>query len=151
MNASDLDSPEFPDAGDDFLADDAIPTTLAPLLRHIAEEVFPELDDCLAFLDEWVAREQPADGDPVAREAHQRRLGGVQTCFRGAPVQAGVQPYLIYLLRRVDRFIDGLEAAPRQVLEDYLASLGLARLRVGERGYSVGRRNNIEVWEIAAR
>jgi glutathione S-transferase len=151
MNAGDLDSPEFPAAGDDFLADDAIPATLEPLLRHIAEEVFPELDDCLTFLDQWIEREQPQDGDPVAREAHQRRLGGVQTSFRGAPVQAGVQPYMIYLLRRVDHFIAGLDAPGRQAVEDYLQAVGLARLRVGSRGYSVGRRNNIEVWEISGR
>ena len=150
MNASDLDSPEFPDAGDDFLADDAIAPTLQPLLRHIAEEVFPELDDCLAFLDQWVAREQPQDGDPVARAAHQRRLGEVSTHLRGVELVAGVQPYMVYLLRRVDRFIDSLAAGPRQAVEDCLAECGLSGLRVGQRGYSVDRRNNIEVWEIPA-
>ena len=37
MTAPGLDTPEFPGYGDAYVADDAIPTTLEPLLRQIAE------------------------------------------------------------------------------------------------------------------
>lgn len=148
MNASDLDSPEFPEAGDDFLPDDAVPATLEPLLTHMAEEIFPELDDALAFLDRWIAEQRPADGDPVAPAPHQRRIGALQTQFRGVPVQAGVQPYMVYLLARVEALLASLDEGARAALLGYLEGFGLAGVRLGERPYSVDRRNHIEVWAI---
>ena len=147
MTAPGLDVPEFADYGAEFVLDDAIPATLEPLLAHIAQEIFPELTDKLAFMDAHVADIQPQDGQPVAAKPHQRHVGQVETRFRGASVNAGVEPYLVYVLRRADRVVEQLDDAGRAKVLDDLGRFGLARALPGKRGYSVGRRNHIEVWE----
>jgi glutathione S-transferase len=147
MTAPDLDSPEFPDVPDEFAPNDSIPATLEPLLAHIAAEIFPELEDKLRFLDEWIAAHDPRDGVPVSDKPHQRRLGMVKTEFHGVPVEVGVEPYLVYVLRRADHVLDSLDEATRRRIVAELASRGLDRALIGKRGYSVDRRDHIEVWE----
>jgi glutathione S-transferase len=147
MNAPDLDSPEFPDQAAELFEHDAIPATLEALFAHIAAEIFPELTDKLTFLDEWIATHRPQDGAPVTEKPHQRRLGVVSTQFRDVPIDAGVEPYLVYVLRRVDRVLAALPAAEKARVDAALTTLGLQHARIGERRYSVARRNHIEVWE----
>ena len=151
MNVGDPDMPEFDGHAPAFLADDEIPATLAPLWQHMAAEIFPELTDKLAFLDRWVAQRCPEDGAAVSAKPHQRNIGAIQTQFRGVDIQAGVDPYLIYLLRRVDSFIAGLAPAEQASTRQFLQSVGLPAGLVSGRGYSVARRGNLEAWEIPAR
>ncbi|MCC5810392.1 MAG: glutathione S-transferase [Ectothiorhodospiraceae bacterium] len=147
MTAPGLDVPEFPDYGSDFVPDDQVPDTLKPLLEHIAGEIFPELTDKLAFMDAAIEQRQPGDGDPVSEKPHQRYIGMVDTHYRGATVQAGVEPYLVYVLRRADRALAACSAAERQRVETFLGGAGLERALIGDRDYSVDRREHIEVWE----
>jgi glutathione S-transferase len=148
MNSGDADVPEYPEHEAAFLAHDQIAPTLEPLFRHMAEEIFPELTDKLVFLDQWVATQRPADGEPVSPQAHRRSLGTVQSTFRGAEITTGIEPYLVYLLRRIDLVLARAPEAQRERVLGYLSSLGLGAAVLGERGYSVDRRNNIEVWQI---
>lgn len=147
MTAPGLDTPEFPGYGDDFLADDVIPETLEPLLRQIAEEIFPMLTDKLTFMDGLIAEYQPEDGQPVSPKPHQRYVGAVESAFRGVPVQAGVQPYLMYVLRKADDMLAASPVEDQTRVHEALAARGLARALPGERGYTVDRRNHIEVWQ----
>lgn len=147
MTAPGLDTPEFPGYGDDFVADDAIPETLEPLLRQIADEIFPMLTDKLAFMDGLIQEQQPEDGQPVSEKPHQRYVGAVETSFRGVPVQAGIQPYLVYVLRKADEALATAPGEDQRRVHEALADRGLAGALPGERGYSVDRRNHIEVWE----
>jgi glutathione S-transferase len=147
MTAPGLDTPEFPGYGDAYLADDAIPATLEPLLRQIADESFPMLTDKLAFMDALIQEHQPKDGQPVSPKPHQRYVGVVESSFRGVPVKAGVQPYLLYVLRKADRMLAESPTDEQTRVRQALASRGLAEALPGERGYTVDRRNHIEVWE----
>ncbi|MCK7545937.1 glutathione S-transferase C-terminal domain-containing protein [Marinobacter bryozoorum] len=149
MTAPGLDTPEFPDYGDDFLADDAVPETLEPLLQQIADEIFPMLTDKLAFMDNLVAEHQPEDGQPVSPKPHQRYVGAVETSFRGVPVQAGVQPYLLYVLRKADDMLAEGSTQEQARVRAALAERGLVDALPGDRGYTVDRRNHIEVWQRA--
>lgn len=146
MTAPGLDTPEFPGYGDDFLADDAIPKTLEPLLQQMADEIFPMLTDKLTFMDGLIAEQQPEDGHPVASKPHQRYVGAVETSFRGVPVQAGIQPYLLYVLRKADEMLAASPVEDQARVHEALAARGLAQALPGERGYSVDRRDHIEVW-----
>ncbi|QCF24862.1 glutathione S-transferase family protein [Hydrocarboniclastica marina] len=146
MTAPGLDTPEFPGYAPDFLPDDQIPETLEPLFGHIASEIFPMLTDKLALLDALVAEHDPQDGQPVAPKPHQRYVGMVETHFRGTPVQVGVQPYMLYILRRADQVLAGCNEEERARVNAALSDRGLANALPGERGYSVDRRNQIEVW-----
>jgi hypothetical protein len=149
MTAPGLDAPEFPDYGDGFLPDDAVPATLEPLLRQIAEEIFPMLTDKLAFMDNLVAEHQPEDGQPISPKPHQRYVGAVETAFRGVPVQAGVQPYLLYVLRKADDMLAESSVQDQARVREALAERGLVEALPGDRGYTVDRRNHIEVWQRA--
>lgn len=149
MTAPNLDVPELPDYEAAYVHGDAVPVTLEPLLRQMSEEMFPELTDKFAFMDAWVAQRQPRDREPVTEKPHQRRLDTVQTHFRGIPIESGVEPYLVYVLRRADRVMDDLDDTDRARVTGYLKKFGLERGLFGKRGYSVGRINNIEVWERA--
>lgn len=145
------DAPEFRDYPPEFLANDAVPATLEPLFAQIAEELFPELEDKLGFLDRWVAERRPRDGEPVSEKPHQRRIGLVASNFRGVPITVGVEPYLIYTLRRADRLLVALDAVEHARVREGLAQRGLQRALLGYRGYSVDRRDHIEVWQLEAR
>ncbi|HDZ07968.1 glutathione S-transferase family protein [Pseudohongiella sp.] len=148
MTAPGLDVPEFVDYGTDYFIDDSIPETLTPLFAHIADEIFPELTDKLVFMDVHVNHLQPADGQPVCDKPHQRYLGKIDTQFRGVPVTTGIQPYLLYLLRRADAVLQSLDETERSRVIAGLQRHGLDQALPGERGYSVDRRGHIEVWEI---
>ena len=61
-------------------------------------------------------------------------------------VKAGVQPYLLYVLGKADRMLAEGSAEEQARVREALAARGLAEALPGERGYSVDRRNHIEVW-----
>ncbi len=146
MCAPGLDLPDFAAYGSQFVADDQLPDTLAPLLDHIAEEIFPELTDKLALIDAVVKQRQPGDGEPVSEKPQQRHIGVVDTHYRGVPVQAGVDPYLRYVLQRADRILYTCTAPQRERVLACLRKHGLEGALPGERSYRVERREQIEVW-----
>ncbi|OFE13090.1 glutathione S-transferase [Pseudohongiella acticola] len=149
MTAPRLDAPEFTQYGTDYYANDSLPETLTPLFAHIAEEIFPELTSKLMFMDDHVNQLKPADGQPVSDKPHQRYIGVINTRFRDVPVSAGVQPYLLYMLRRADAVMAGLNESEHSRVLAELQRHGLDQALPGHRGYSVARQNHIEVWEIA--
>jgi len=118
MTAPGLDVVEYGERAAAFWPDDAVPPSLEPLLEHIAGEIFPELTDKLAFMDEWVQREQPGDGEPVTEKPQQRQLGMVETHFRGAPIEVGVEPYLLFLLQRAADALDAATPADVQRVDE---------------------------------
>ena len=147
MTAPGLDTPDFPGYGTAFFAEDAVPSTLEPLLNHVAEEIFPELTAKFECMDALIDKLQPQDGQPVGEKPHQRHVGQVDTLFRGAPITSGVAPYSVYILRRADQVLAQASEADRSKVQAYLQRFGLEKALPGERGYSVARRNHIEVWE----
>ena len=146
MLAPGLDVPEYPGSQPEFLDQDQVPGTLEPLLAHIAEEIFPELTDKLACLDTHIRSEQPADGTPVTAKPHQRHVGQVQTQFRGAPITAGVEPYLLYCLHKADAVLAASSADQQSRIRAFLQTHHLDQALPGDRGYGVARRDHLEVW-----
>ncbi|WP_220359357.1 glutathione S-transferase C-terminal domain-containing protein [Alkalilimnicola ehrlichii] len=146
MTAPGLDTIEYPGTAAEFWPGDGVPPSLEPLLLHVAEEIFPELDDKLAFMDAWVEARQPADAEPVTEKPHHRQLGTINTQFRGASVEVGVEPYLLYLLQRGSDLLDGLDGGERERVMGYLQRFGLKRVLPQGKSYTVGRRDHIEVW-----
>ncbi|MBS63790.1 glutathione S-transferase N-terminal domain-containing protein [Salinisphaera sp.] len=149
MNAPGLDRVEYPEQAAAWIADDAIPPSLEPFLAYVAEEIFPELDDKLAFIDDWVAGHKPGDGDPVTDKPHRRQLGTVATRYRGEPIEVGVEPYLLYVLQRAADTMAIVNDAASQRVRSRLEQLGLARAVPYGRDYRVARENNIEVWRYS--
>ena len=61
MQAPDADMPEFPDHAPDFLPDDAVADSLAPLLRHMGLDLFPGLHEMAAALADSQLHEERID------------------------------------------------------------------------------------------
>lgn len=150
MTSPGLDVVEYPQTEPAFVPNDQLPPTLIPVLKHIAEDAFPELTDKLVFLDAWVAELKPADGTPVTDKPQLRQVGMVQTRFRGAVIEVGVEPYLLYVLQRATDTLEALPDASRELVQAQLAEVGLLEAVGLGRRWRVGRRNNIEVWEMPA-
>lgn len=148
MTAPGLDVVEYPHTVPELVAADAIPPSLEPFLAHIAADIFPELTDKLAFLDTWVATHRIADGEPVADKPHRRQIGKIRTRFHGADTEAGVEPYLLYILQRAADTLDGLEEGEAQRVLSELRRVRLDRAVPSGRNYRIARRDNIEVWRI---
>ncbi len=148
MNAPGLDTVEYPASEPAFVAGDAIPASLEPFLSCIAEDIFPELDDKLAFFDQWITEQAPGDGAPVTDKPHRRRLGVVQTRYRGVPIEVGAEPYLLYVLQRAADTMAILNEEAAQRVWAELKRLGLERAVPAGRDYRVARENNIEVWRF---
>ncbi|MES1924865.1 glutathione S-transferase N-terminal domain-containing protein [Salinisphaera sp. T31B1] len=148
MTAPGLDTVDYPDVEPAFVADDAIPPSLEPFLAYIAEDMFPELDDKLAFFDALIAEQRPDDGAPVADRPHRRQLGAVNTHYRGVPIEVGAEPYLLYVLQRAVDTVQSLDSAEARRVMDALARVGLERAVPLGRDYRVARENNIEVWRF---
>ncbi|MED5493852.1 MAG: glutathione S-transferase family protein [Pseudomonadota bacterium] len=146
MTAPGLDVVEYPQHEPGFVADDALPATLEAVLQHIAGEIFPELTDKLAFLQSWLDEHQPADRAPVSERPQIRQVGMVQTRFRGADIEVGVEPYLLYVLQRASAVMQAQPAESQQALSARLARLGLADALPKAGAYRVGRRDNLECW-----
>ena len=150
MNASDADLVEFPGAAADYLADDAVPETLPPLIARMGADMGVPLADQIDFLARWVDEHRPDDGAPIAPRPSQRHVGMVATHFLSGPVEIAVAPYLLYMVQRVRRAIDALTATDRAWAEALLAPAGLWRPLTRPIAIGVDRRDHLEVWSHAA-
>ena len=146
MTAPGLDVVEYPDCAAQFWPNDELPPTLEAVLRHIAADIFPELTDKMAFMDAWVERTQPANGEPVTEKPQLRQLGMVETQYHGAAIKVGAEPYLLYVLQRAADALEAVLAEQADAVMQRLRSLGLAAAVPRAKKYRVERENNIEVW-----
>lgn len=146
MNAPDPDMPEYGAYDAAYLRDDAIPDTLLPLFRHMAQELFPELRDKMLMLRRFIDEVDPLTGAPVTDKPHQRVIGTVRTAFRGIAFDSGVQPYTLYLWQRITDAADAAAPAARTRIEDWLGEADLRELLTTPRPIRVERARHIEVW-----
>ncbi|HCA23862.1 MAG TPA: glutathione S-transferase, partial [Pseudomonas sp.] len=66
--------------------------------------------------------------------------------FRGADIEVGVEPYLLYVLQRASAVMQAQPAESQQALSARLARFGLADALPKAGAYRVGRRDNLECW-----
>ncbi len=141
MHASNLDMVEFPGAEWGYLEADAVPDTLSPVLRQIAREIVPGLEDRLAVLCTHVESGAAIPGKPVTEKPHQRVIGFAETSFRGVSYRGGVQPYFFFLWQRLQDAAGDSSQARDLFTEHELGPLIEARLPI-----RVERRDNVEIW-----
>lgn len=147
MNASGPDMPEFLDASETLLADDAIPDSLEVLLRRVAADYVPEVEAFVAFQNEWAAAHGDiAEGEAVGGERLQRAIGSCSFDWRGARIETVVMPYRTWLLQRIQDAYDELGATERESVTALLERTGTLPLVTTRASRRVARRNNREVW-----
>lgn len=147
MNAPEQNAPEFHDRDDSLFPDDAIPETLAELLRFIAIDYLPELEAAAAFANAWLAErpDLPAGTNGLPR-AGDRSLGIVRFPWRGVELAVGVLPYRFWLLQRVQEAFARANTASQAKIASLLGVVGLERVLTLQTSRRVERVGNLEVW-----
>ena len=147
MMASDADMPEFPQATQMLLPDDAIPETLGPVLQCMATDYLPELRMIVRCTDEWLATQPPIPaGAPVTSKPSARVLTRGRFLLRGTELESMVAPYTLTRLQRVTDTYAGFSEIEQGRVEDYFSSHGLADLLTLKARRRVERKGHLEVW-----
>lgn len=126
---------------------DAVPETLAALMRYIAEDYLPELIAHVGFANDWLAaRPDLAPGTNGLPDKGARMIGLAPFDWRGQPIATMVMPYRFLLLQRVRAAIAEAGAPMTALLE----ATGLGAIPSLTTLRSVERIGNLEVWGAAA-
>ncbi|MEO0607903.1 MAG: glutathione S-transferase family protein [Pseudomonadota bacterium] len=142
MNRTSPDLVEFGDMAPEYLADDALPETLVPVLKTLAEDFVPETLACQAFINHWLAEQE----DLAPGTEMQRGLGYASFDVRGKQISALVQPYRFYLLARAQDAFAALDAQAKADLSGVLERAGMSPIMEARLNREIGRADNLEIW-----
>lgn len=146
MNQIGVCAPEYPDYPQAAMADDDVPETLKAMMRLVARDYLPELEASIALHNQWLGENEVAEGDVVGGEKQRRHVGYVEFDLLGTEVSCGARTYPLYLLQRLQDWVDSLAGAEREAvmaLFDDTCCRPFIDLRCDRR---VERSDNKEVW-----
>lgn len=146
MNRADQDAPEYFNAGEDFLSDDAVPETLIAVLRTVAEDFVPETLAAANCINQWLTDHQPEVGSAAVGRLAQA-IGMTQFSLRGSTIDALAQPHRFYLLQRVQDLYDALQGDDKNAVDLMLKQCGLSDVMSARLTRRIGRADNLEVWQ----
>jgi len=126
---------------------DALPDTLAALMRFVADEYLPEITAHVAFANDWLdANPEVTTGtssrDPVMRGP----IGLAPFQWRGREIQSWVLPYRFYLLGRLQAAVEKQAPDSQTAIRQRFAANGLETLLDLRTKRPVHRADNQEVW-----
>lgn len=116
-----LESQQAPLQGD-FVSDDQVPVTLAPVFQRQMREQMPVLVDSAQRLHDWLA-DHPGEQIPRAIGKHAFELEGVA----GERI---IRPYSLWMMQRARDVYLSLEGVERKNADEWLTSVGGERFRV---------------------
>jgi glutathione S-transferase len=99
-----------------FLADDAVPETLLPVLRSMFAEHFPVLLDTVNRLETWL-EENPERRIPRVIGEHEFSLGGVKAARK-------IFPYTQWMLQRPLDYYQSLQGTDKESVDALLREVG---------------------------
>jgi hypothetical protein len=152
MNAPDSGMAFFPERPTEFLPDDAVPETLMPILKLIADDYMPELASILDFMAGWVASHPDfPSGEPINPPGvlllGTRNVLAMHTVeMRGRPVTRPVRYYSQWMFQRVLDHYTSLSGADRADVDAFLEPTGLLPYLGLEVPRRMERLNNQEVF-----
>ena len=141
------DMGEYLDYPEQFFPDDTIPETLVALLTYIGEEMMPELEAQVAFMDAHLENDpEVTEGSIVGGKPSRRTIGNVTFGWRGEEMTTSVLPYRLFLIQRLQAAVTERSEPERSEIEALLSQCGLGNLLTLKARRSVVRRDNCEVW-----
>ncbi|MEG9861343.1 MAG: glutathione S-transferase family protein [Parvularculales bacterium] len=140
------DMVEFIGRDESLLEDDGIPDTLKVLLQRVATDYLPEIRAMITHSNNWLTENNPAEGDIVGGVSLGRGIGTCNFDWSGQTVTAGVMPYRIFMLQRIQDAYDRLDEARRVAVDALLDETGLAEIMMVRCSRRVERRGNREIW-----
>ena len=126
-------TPQHPLTGD-FLADDAIPETLLPVLELFSSEQLPLLMDTYTHLEAWAKNQYSGTEIPRAIGVHKIKIQGTEA-------DRAVIPYSLWMLQRVSDHLNGLSGADKQAADALLRKIGADSLIGFTPSVRVARKN----------
>jgi hypothetical protein len=141
MNRTESDMGEFPEQEETFLENDEIPDTLKAVLKKIGEDLVPESKAAAERINQWLAENNPAAGDPV-----ERGVGFGEFELRGTKITALAQPWRFFLLARMQKASNELDEPPKEEVRDLIRDVGLESLLSLTIDRQVKRHDHLEVW-----
>ena len=141
MNRRDQDVPEYFNAGDDFLENDAVPDTLLDVLRVVARDMLPETRAAADSINTWLADNMPESGTPV-----ERMLGQITFEVEGQAITSMAQPYRFYQLQALHDAFDGMSEEAQSDVQDLLREVGMEELLRLRLDRQLAFKDNLEVW-----
>jgi glutathione S-transferase len=127
-----------PDADGDWLADDALAPTLAPLLRLVGGDAVPMILDATRAFEAWAGERRDGGDEPP------RAVGSHPTRLRGVEMHRYTSSYTLWMVQRPLDAYRALSADDRAAVDRALADTGCERLlahaprhRLGKRRYKL--------------
>jgi hypothetical protein len=141
------DMGEYLDYPEEFFPDDEIPETLLAMLNYIGEEMMPELEAQVAFMDQHLANDpEIEDGSIVGGKPSRRTIGNVTFGWRGEEMTTSVLPYRLFLIQRLQTAVAERSESERVEIEALFNQCGLGNLLTLKARRSVVRQDNCEIW-----
>ena len=124
-----------------FVAGDALPPTLRPVLELIGRDAVPLLLDNLRAFDDW------ADTRPAGTVEPPRGVGSHETALRGARFPRMTSPYTLWMAQRPRDAWAALQAGERAAVDRALAGTGLEALLAFQPRHRLSKRDFKLVFE----
>src|SRR5262245_26028323 len=122
-----------PDAGGEWLPNDALAPTLRPLLDRIGADALPLILDTTNAFERWADDNRTADELP-------RAIGTHPTTLRGVRFERVTTPYTLWMVQRVVDEYQRLPPAGRAAVDRALAGTGCEALLAYTPRHRVARR-----------
>jgi glutathione S-transferase len=149
MNMANVDDGEFPDAGDTYLSDDALPETLEPLLSLIFRDWGAELIATMAQYNQWIASNPELPSGHLASISSERQVhpnvGTIEYDLRGVTVNRECWPHTLWHFDRAAASARGLKDEALHRWAALLARTGGAQVMALQLARPLRREDNVLV------
>ena len=149
MNLANIADGEFPDCPEDYLADDAIPPTLEPVLRLIFQDWGPELLANAALYNAWVsATPDLPTGHLVATNGERTvhpSIGSISYTLRGCAVHRSSAPHALWHFDRAAAQARALTDGPAERFAELVRHNGGEAMMAITLARSMARRDYVLV------
>ena len=139
MNAPHADYSDMPY----YSPSDALPETLGPLFKYIADYFLPEMQ---MNVDVMNALPSGESGTPATINPKMAVLGFGGFTHGDTTIQCAVRPIRFYMLQRVTDYFSAMSEGEQKAAVNYLDPMGLAPLLTLTAKHRVARENHCEVW-----
>jgi len=149
MNRAQIADGEFPNHAEDWLADDAIPATLEPILKLVFQDWGPQLLADAAFVNAWLQANAGLPSGHMVSVNGERTvhpvLGMIAYAWRGVTMQRGSMPHGLWHFERAAQLARSLSGPAHERFADLVNRLGGDRMMQIELVRPLARQDHVLV------
>jgi len=149
MNTANVDDGEFPEAGDAYPEDDALPATLEPLLSLVFRDWGTELLATAAHYNAWIAANPDLPAGHLASASSERQVhpsvGTMSFEWRGATVTRECWPQMLWHFDKATACVRELQGDAQARWQELLGRTGGGQVMALELARPLRRADNVLV------